>query len=77
MPSFHPEHFYSLWIRTLEQEFQIRRKWYTIADVEYEFFEEKNTSPWIMDSLKPIQLSHFDFDGYLAAREKFSLDVDM
>jgi ATP-dependent Lon protease len=45
-----------------------------IADLEYELCEDKNTSPWILESIKPIQLSQFDFEGYLAAREKFSLD---
>ena len=27
-----------------------------------------------MNSIKPIQLSHFDIDGYIAARRQFSLD---
>jgi len=45
-----------------------------IADIEYEFTEDKNASPWILSTLKPIQLSHFDFDGYLEARKKFSTD---
>ena len=45
-----------------------------IADVEYEYTENKNTIPWLLASLKPIQLSHFDFEGHLAARQKFSLD---
>ncbi len=45
-----------------------------IADLEYEFSEEKNDSPWILSSLKPIQLSHFDFDGYVAARKQFTTD---
>lgn len=45
-----------------------------IADVEYDFTEDKNACPWILGSLKPIQLSHFDFDGYLAARQKFTTD---
>jgi len=45
-----------------------------IADLEYEFYEKKNTCPWILDSLKPIQLSHFDFDGYLSARKQFTTD---
>jgi ATP-dependent Lon protease len=35
-----------------------------IAEVEYEFTEERNTCPWVLSSLKPIQLSHFDFDVY-------------
>lgn len=45
-----------------------------IADIEYEFTEEKNASPWILSSLKPIQLSHFDFEGYLAARRQFTTE---
>ncbi|MBN2373123.1 BREX system Lon protease-like protein BrxL [bacterium] len=45
-----------------------------IADIEYEFTEEKNASPWILSSLKPIQLSRFDFDGYVEARKQFTLD---
>jgi len=50
-----------------------------IADVEYEYTEDKKTIPWLLASLKPIQLSHFDFEGYLAERRKFSLDewIDM
>jgi ATP-dependent Lon protease len=36
-----------------------------IADMEYEFTEDKNASPWILASIKPIQLSHFDFDQYI------------
>lgn len=45
-----------------------------IADLEYEFSEEKDDSPWILSSLKPIQLSHFDFDGYVTARKQFTTD---
>lgn len=45
-----------------------------IADVEYEFSDDKNACPWILGSLKPIQLSRFDFEGYLAARQKFTTD---
>lgn len=45
-----------------------------IADLEYEFTEEKSSSPWILSSLKPIQLSHFDFDGYVEARKQFTTD---
>jgi ATP-dependent Lon protease len=44
-----------------------------LADIEYRH-EEENRVPWILESLKPIQLSDFDFDGYLAAREKFTTD---
>jgi ATP-dependent Lon protease len=45
-----------------------------IADLEYLFTEDKNTTPWILASIKPIQLSHFDFEGYLAARKNFTTD---
>lgn len=43
-----------------------------ISDVEYEHTEDKNVSPWILGSLKPIQLSHFDYDAYLEARRGFT-----
>jgi len=45
-----------------------------IADVEWEEMEDKKTSPWILASIKPIQLSHFDYDGYLSARKEFNTD---
>ena len=45
-----------------------------LADLEYEHIEEKNTNPWILDTLKPIQLSHFDIDSYTEARARFSTD---
>lgn len=45
-----------------------------IADIEYEFTDEKNVSPWILSSLKPIQLSSFDFDSYITARGEFSTE---
>ena len=45
-----------------------------ISDLEYEHFEDKKVVPWILNTIKPIQLSHFDFDGYIEARKKFTLD---
>ena len=45
-----------------------------IADVEYEPSEDKRVCPWILGTLKPIQLSHFDYDGYLEARKQFSTE---
>ena len=45
-----------------------------IADIEYEFTEDRNVSPWILESLKPIQLSRFEFDSYLSAREQFNTE---
>ena len=45
-----------------------------IADVEFHHDDDEKTVPWILESLKPIQLSHFDFDGYLEARKNFTSD---
>lgn len=45
-----------------------------IADLEYMFTEETTISPWILASIKPIQLSQFDFDGYVQARKQFTTD---
>lgn len=47
---------------------------WVIADIEYEHTEDKDASPWILGTLKPIQMSHFDYDSYIEARSKFSLD---
>ena len=44
-----------------------------IADIEYEHCEE-NKVPWLLDTLKPIQLSHFDFDAYVTARAEFTTE---
>ena len=45
-----------------------------LAEIEYEFIEDKNDSPWILTGLKPIQLSRFDFEGYVQSRQQFSTD---
>ncbi|MCJ2178462.1 BREX system Lon protease-like protein BrxL [Novosphingobium album (ex Hu et al. 2023)] len=45
-----------------------------IADIEYDYTEDKNVTPWILGSMKPIQLSHFDYEAYLEARKGFSTD---
>ncbi len=45
-----------------------------ICDVEYIKAEEQDVCPWIMNSIKPIQLSHLDSDGLVAARKQFSTD---
>lgn len=45
-----------------------------IADLEYEFVEERGRSPYMLDTLKPIQISHFDFDAYIEARRNFTTD---
>ena len=45
-----------------------------ISDLEYELSEEKDVCPWVLNSIKPIQLSHFDLDAYLNARRQFTTD---
>lgn len=45
-----------------------------IAELEYEFTDDKSASPWILSTLKPIQLSHLDFDSYVEARKQFTTD---
>jgi ATP-dependent Lon protease len=45
-----------------------------IADLEYEHTEEKSATPWILATLKPIQISRFEFDGYVEARKQFSTE---
>ncbi len=45
-----------------------------IAEISYRYTEDTRAIPWILDSLKPIQLSHFDFDQYLATRRQFTAD---
>lgn len=45
-----------------------------IADIEYEHSDDQRVSPWILGTLKPIQMSHFDYESYIDARKQFTLD---
>lgn len=45
-----------------------------IAEIEYKYTEDQRVVPWILASLKPIQMSSFDIDQYLKARKEFTLD---
>lgn len=45
-----------------------------IADLAYEANEARDESPYILMNLKPIQMSRFDFDGYVERRSRFSED---
>lgn len=45
-----------------------------LCDVEYFHTEDARVPPWILGSLKPIQMSNFDYAGYLDARAKFTTD---
>lgn len=43
-----------------------------ICDIEYDFTEDRESSPWILGSLKPIQLSNLDYDAYIEGRKQFT-----
>ena len=45
-----------------------------ICDIEYFHTDDARAVPWILGSIKPIQLSNFDFEGYLAARREFTTE---
>ncbi|NYJ73425.1 BREX system Lon protease-like protein BrxL [Allobranchiibius huperziae] len=45
-----------------------------ICDIEYQHSENARVVPWILGSIKPIQLSNFDFDGYITSRREFTTD---
>jgi ATP-dependent Lon protease len=45
-----------------------------LIDVAYESREERDAVPWLVDNVKPIQLSQFDFVDYLLGREKFTTE---
>jgi len=45
-----------------------------IADVQYEFSEDARISPWILETIKPIQIAKVDYEGYREARGSFNTD---
>lgn len=45
-----------------------------IADVQYEFSDDNRISPWIIDTLKPIQIARVDYDSYRETRDHFSTE---
>lgn len=45
-----------------------------ISDVQYEFAEDARTSPWRLETIKPIQIAKVDYEGYKEAREQFTKD---
>jgi len=45
-----------------------------IADVQYEFSEDARTSPWMLETIKPIQIARVDYEGYKEARGQFTKD---
>ena len=45
-----------------------------ICDIEYFHSDDQRVVPWILGSIKPIQLSKFDVDQYLEARRGFNTE---
>lgn len=45
-----------------------------IADLQYQFSEDVSVCPWLLNKLKPIQLSNFDLEKYLELRKQFSIE---
>ena len=45
-----------------------------IAEVQYEFSEDARISPWILESIKPIQIAKVDYDQYRDVRRAFTTD---
>jgi ATP-dependent Lon protease len=45
-----------------------------ICDINYFHSDDPRVVPWLLGSIKPIQLSNFDLEGYLAARREFTTD---
>jgi len=45
-----------------------------IVNMEYLHTEESARSPWIIDTIKPIQLAGFDLEEYVELRSHFDLD---
>ena len=45
-----------------------------IADVQYEFSEDARISPWILESIKPIQIAKVDYDHYREVRGAFTTE---
>lgn len=43
-----------------------------ICDIEYFHSDDARVVPWILGSLKPIQMSSFDYEGYIASRLGFN-----
>ncbi len=45
-----------------------------ITDVTYDVIEDPKTSPWQIDTLKPIQVASVDYDAFLKGRAQFSTE---
>lgn len=47
---------------------------WSITDVSYYHTDNRMETPWFVDKLKPIQISHVDIEGFKALRKEFSTE---
>lgn len=47
---------------------------WSLINMMYMASEERNTPPWIIENVKPIQIAHVDLDEYKELRQKFTTE---
>jgi len=47
---------------------------WSIVDIEYRYEEERDHVPWVIESLKPIQIANASLEDFLAARAQFGTE---
>ncbi len=47
---------------------------WSIVKLDFRATDERDATPWIIEALKPIQISYVEMDEYKKAREKFNTD---
>ena len=58
---------------TANQKLLVGGVW-CLCDIEYFHSDDARAVPWILGRLQPIQMSSFDYAGYLQARAEFTTD---
>ena len=58
---------------TAHQKLLVGGVW-CLCDIEYFHSDDSRVVPWILGRLQPIQMSSFDYGGYLAARAELTTD---
>lgn len=47
---------------------------WSLINMEYVVIDERNTPPWVIEKVKPIQISYIDMDEYIEQRGAFTLE---
>ena len=74
--------FFNLGLKKISIESEFARKHpkllvggiWCIVDIEYETNEEAGAQPWVISTLKPIQVSNFDEEQFIKTREEFETE---